>query len=163
MAHLTVGERVGRQGRLAIGCSASVFDATGQKMLLGRRADTGCWGIPGGYMEAGESVTEACAREVWEETGLVVQVTRLIGVYTTPHLLAEYPDGNRWQIVVLHFEAEPVGGTLEAGDETTEARYFSASEVEHLSLSDLDRWRVLDGFARQESAFVCDDFLGERA
>jgi ADP-ribose pyrophosphatase YjhB (NUDIX family) len=114
-------------------------------------------------MEAGESVTEACAWEVREETGLEVEVTRLIGVYTTPHLVAEYPDGNRWQIVVLHFEAEPVGGALEAGDETTEVGYFSASEVEHLSLSDLDRWRVLDGFARQESAFVCDDFLGERA
>lgn len=156
-----VGERAGRQGKLAVGCSATVFDAAQQRMLLGRRADGGQWGVPGGYMEAGESLTEACAREVWEETGLEVRVTRLIGVYTTPHLLVEYPDGNRWQLVVLHFEAETVGGTLQAGDETTEVGYFTRQEVDRLTMSDLDRRRALDGFARRAGATVCDDFLGE--
>jgi ADP-ribose pyrophosphatase YjhB (NUDIX family) len=159
-SHAVVGERAGRQGKLTVGCSATVFDATGERMLLGRRADSGQWGIPGGYMEAGESLTEACTREVWEETGLEVRVTRLIGVYTTPHLLVEYPDGNRRQLVVLHFEAEPVGGTLQAGDETTEVGYFTRQEVDQLPMSDLGRRRAVDGFARQAGAVVCDDFLG---
>lgn len=158
MVNFVFGERAGRGGKLALGCSASVFDAGGQKVLLGRHAESGRWCVPGGYMEPGESVTEACAREVWEETGLEVRVTRLIGVYTTPHLRVEYPDGNRWQIVVLHFEAEAVGGELIAGDEMTEVGYFARAETEHLLMYGLDRRRIADGFARQPGAVVCDDF-----
>jgi ADP-ribose pyrophosphatase YjhB (NUDIX family) len=110
VAKLIEGERVGRLGKLAIGCSASVFDVSRQKMLLVRRSENGCWAVPGGYMEPGESVSEACIREVWEETGLHIQVSQLIAVYSTPHKLLEYPDGNRIQLVVLHFMVEPVGG-----------------------------------------------------
>ena len=44
-------------------------------------------------MDAGESVAEACAREVGEETGLEVRIERLIGVYSNPHRLLEYADG----------------------------------------------------------------------
>ena len=159
MANLIFEERAGKAGKLAVGCSASVFDGSGQKVLLGRREDTGRWGVPGGYMEPGESFTEACAREVWEETGLEVRVTRLIGVYTSPHLRAEYADGNRWQIVVLHFAAEAVGGEPVAGDETIEVGYFTAGEAGRLVMNNLDRRRVVDGFARRAGAVVCDDFL----
>jgi len=100
VARILVGERVGKLGRLAVGCSASVFDPAKQKMLLTRRTDNGQWCVPGGYMEAGESITEACRREVLEETGLSVRVKRLMGVYTTPNWLLEYDDGNKWQILV---------------------------------------------------------------
>lgn len=158
MVRIVTGERVGRLGRLAVGCSATIFDFTAQRMLLARRADNGQWCVPGGYMESGESVTEGCAREVLEETGLQVRIKRLIGVYTTPHRLLEYPDGNRWQLVVLHFEAEPVGGELKTSDETTELGFFSRSEVEHLAMNALDRRRIMDGFANQVQAFICDDF-----
>src|SRR6266508_4839267 len=90
MATMIRGERVGKHGRLAVGCSASIFDLTRQKILLIRRTDNSRWSVPGGYMEPGESVAEACAREVWEETGLHVRVGRLISVYSTPHILLEY-------------------------------------------------------------------------
>src|SRR5260221_1051116 len=112
MAKIITGDRVGKQGKLAVGCSAAVFDDPHEHVLLIRRADNGLWAVPGGYMEPGESTTEACAREVFEETGLRVTVKRLIGVYSTPHRLLEYPDGNRWQLVVLYFEAGAIGGAL---------------------------------------------------
>ena len=158
MARVIAGDRVGKFGRLAVGCSATIFDATHEHVLLARRADNGRWCVPGGYMEPGESTTEACIREVWEETGLQVRVVRLIGVYTNPHLLLEYPDGNRWQLVVLHFEAAPIGGELGISDETTEMEYFSRAEVEHLDMSPLDRLRTTDAFAAHSTVVVRDAF-----
>lgn len=153
MVKVISGERVGKLGRLAVGCSATIFDPT-KKVLLIRRADNGRWCVPGGYMEPGESVTEACAREVWEETGLRVRVERLIAVYSNPHILLEYPDGNRYQLVVLHFMAEPIGGDLVAGDETTEVGYFSCADIEHMDMTDLGRQRTLDAFTAQSTTFV---------
>lgn len=154
MVRVVRGERVGRRGRLAVGCSASVLDPTGRKVLLVRRSDNGRWAVPGGYMEPGESVAEACAREVREETGLHVHVERLVAVYSDPHKLLEYPDGNRYQLVVLHFAAETTGGELAVGDETTEVGYFSRADVEHMDVGDFDRQRIADGFAASADTFV---------
>jgi len=54
MATIIVGERVGKNGRLGVGCSASIFDVSGEKVLLVRRADNGKWAVPGGYMASGK-------------------------------------------------------------------------------------------------------------
>ena len=54
-------------------------------------------------MEPGESVSEACEREVLEEASIRVQTTHLVAVYSNPHILLQYPDGNKWQLTILHF------------------------------------------------------------
>ena len=156
--HIVTGERVGQHGRLGVGCSAAVFDATHERVLLAQRADNGCWDVPGGYMDPGESFSKACAREVREETGLQVRIARLIAVYTNPDLLLEYPDGNRWQLVVLHFEGEPVGGGLRASDETRGFSYFAKAEIADLNMNPLGRMRALDAFAEGEAARIRDRF-----
>ncbi len=153
MAKMIVGERVGRQGKLAVGCSATVLDEFG-RMLLVRRADNGRWAVLGGYMEPGESVSEACAREVKEECGLEVDVQELIAVYSSPNHLLVYEDGNKWQLVILHFYAEVIGGLLTAGDETTEVRFFARGETAVLNLGEWDQQRVQDGFAFTGSTFI---------
>ena len=158
MATVLSGDRVGRLGRLGVGCSATIFDSSHTKVLLARRTDNGRWCVPGGYMEPGESLTEACIREVEEETGLRVRVVRLIGVYTNPHLLLQYADGNRWQLVVLHFEAEIVGGRVGVSDETTAVEYFGQAEIEHLDMSTLDRLRTEDAFRAEPTTIVRDIF-----
>jgi ADP-ribose pyrophosphatase YjhB (NUDIX family) len=154
---VTRGERVGKRGRIAVGCSAAVVDPATRKILLVRRADNLRWAVPGGYMDPGESVTEACAREVLEETGVHVSLGRLIAIYASPHVLLEYPDGNRWQLVLLYFAAEPIGGTLNAGDETTEAGYFSRAEAEKMDMSRLNRQRIADAFAPGVDVFIRED------
>jgi ADP-ribose pyrophosphatase YjhB (NUDIX family) len=157
LAKITYGERIGKQGKLGVGCSASVVDPENHKVLLIQRADNGRWAVPGGYMEAGESVTEACEREVWEETGLRVNVIRLAAVYSDPNILLEYADGNKWQLVVLHFVAQAASGELGLSDETTNVGFFSLEEAANLDISPFDRQRIADGLANQEAAFIRDN------
>ena len=107
------GNRIGKLGAPAVICCAVIFDPTGSKVLITRRTDNGCWCLPGGRMEPGESAEEACIREVKEETGLDVRVDKLIGIYTSPNRLLKYADGNRFQEVVLSFGVVPTGGTLD--------------------------------------------------
>ena len=68
----------------ALGLSVSAIVWRGPEFLLMRRADNGFWGLPGGFVEVGESVAAAARREVEEETGWVVELGRLIGVYSDP-------------------------------------------------------------------------------
>ncbi|MBI4761222.1 MAG: NUDIX domain-containing protein [Chloroflexota bacterium] len=153
MTQIIYGERIAKQGKLRLGCSAAIFDEHG-RILLTRRQDNGQWCLPGGGVEAGESVAEACEREVWEETGLSVRVKRLVGVYSHPDQLAVYPDGNKAHIIVLHFEAEALGGELGLSDETTAYGYFTLDEVEGLEMLGRHKERILDTLANQKEAFV---------
>ena len=153
MARIVRGKRVGRQGKLGLGCSAMVLDEEG-RMLLVRRADNGRWAVPGGYMQPGESVAEACAREVKEESGLDVEVQGLVAVYSSPDRLIVYEDGNQWQLVILHFYAELLGGFLTTSEETTAVRFFSQDETTILDMGEWDRLRVRDGFAFMGEPFI---------
>lgn len=105
-------------------------------------------------MESGESVSEACEREVFEGTGLKVNVTHLIGVYNNPHMLLQYEDGNKWQIVVLHFAAQIVDGNIAVSNESINVGYFSLAETMNLEISEFDRQRIKDGFNFQKRPFI---------
>ena len=96
---------------------ASVIVMRGGQVLL-TQGKLGTWSLPGGVVERGETVAQAARREVREETGLEVQCTRLVGVYSRPHWR---DDG--YHVIVL--AAEPVGGLLQPdADETVDVRYF---------------------------------------
>lgn len=153
MTRVIKSERIGKQGTLRVGASATIFDDAREKVLLTRRADNGTWCLPGGGMDPGESGSEACIREVLEETGLQVRVIKLIGVYTTPNIIVEYPDGNRIQPVALNFEAVIVGGELGLSDETTAYGYFTKAEMDQLDLFGHHRDRILRAFENKGSAF----------
>ena len=154
MAKMIYGDRIGRFAVLRPSSAGVIFDSTGERVLLVRRSDNGQWDVPSGGIDPGESAAEACAREVLEETGLVVEAGRLIGVYSTPHRIIEYADGNRFQGVTMCFEAVPTGGELTVTDETTEFGYFTVDEINQMDVMDPVTQRVEDAFARQESAFL---------
>ncbi|HSL41989.1 MAG TPA: NUDIX domain-containing protein [Anaerolineales bacterium] len=153
MTQVLYGPRLSKQGELRLGCSAAIFDVQG-RVLLTRRTDNGQWCLPGGRMEAGESAAEACEREVLEETGLIVRVKRLVGVYSHPNQLVIYPDGNKVHIVVLHFEAEVVGGELGLSDETTDFGYFTMGEIHQMELLGKHKERVIDTLEMHPQALI---------
>lgn len=105
-------------------------------------------------MEAGESAEEACVREIFEETGLRTRVKRLVGVYSNRDQLVVYPDGNKVQIVVLHFEAEIIGGEPGLSDETTDFGYFTLAEIEMMELLGRHKERIYDTLTRKEKTLL---------
>lgn len=154
MSKLIFGERIGRGALLRVGSAAVIFDETRQKVLLTQRTDNGRWCLPGGMMEPGESAAEGCVREVWEETGLQVVVKRLLGIYTSPHHITVYSDGNRVQYASFCFETEVIGGELGLSNETTAYGYFSRGEIDELDLMEHHIERVADAFANELTPFI---------
>jgi len=124
------------------------------RLLLQQRADGGQWGLPGGSVEIGETVTQAISREVREETGLEVQRGRLIGVYSDPAVqVLQYPDGRVWHYVNLCFECTILGGTLATSDETLAPDFFSPSELPS-TLLPVHRVRIRDALTQQIEPFI---------
>ena len=153
MTQVLYGDRLGKQGKIRVGCSAAIFDEQ-KRVLLTKRQDNGQWCLPSGGLEPGESAAEACEREVLEETGLSVRTKRLVGVYSHPDQLVVYADGNKVQIVALHFEAEITGGELGLSDETSDFGYFSMDEIEKLEMLGRHKERITDTLAARSEAFI---------
>lgn len=93
------------------------------KVLLTKREDFEVWCLPGGGVEDGESLAEAGIREAKEETGLDVELTRLVGVYSRM-------GGGMHDVRAVLYTAKPVGGELmiQPG-ETTEVAYFPFDQL----------------------------------
>ena len=152
MSTLKFGERIGREGVLRPGASALIFDEARERILLTRREDNGRWCLPGGGMDPGESAAEACVREVSEETGLEVKVTKLVGIYTSPDLLIEFPDGNKIQPVAFSFEVEITGGELGLSGETTDFGWYTVAEMEAMDTVENHVERIHDAVKNRPEA-----------
>src|SRR5215217_5667662 len=153
MTQIFYGPRLGKEGKLRLGTSAIIFNHEG-KFLLTQRQDNRQWCLPGGAVESGESLAEACEREVFEETGLRVRVKRLVGVYSHPDQLVVYKDGGKFQIVALHFEAEILGGELGLSNETTDLGYFTLEETENLIILGRRKERIIDTLENHVEAVI---------
>ncbi|MEU8326673.1 NUDIX domain-containing protein [Nonomuraea sp. NPDC048881] len=97
------------------------------RLLLQKRPD-GRWGLPGGFMDLGESLMETAARETKEETGIDIEIGELLGVYSK--YFDEYPSGDRAQVVTAAFVASPAGGVAQADNiESLEVRWVPLGEL----------------------------------
>lgn len=99
------------------------------QVLLVRRDNEptrGLWSFPAGFMDAHEDPARAAERECLEETGLVVQVTRLIDVIGG----REHKNGAD---VVIAYAAQIVSGSLRAGDDAAEVQFFARSQLPPLA------------------------------
>lgn len=110
-----------------VGCAVIVENERGE-VLLEKRSDCGLWGLPGGRVEPGESVIQSALREVLEETGLVVEVAGLVGVYSRCEAgrVVTYPDnGDVVQLVDIAIAAYRPKGNLTASHESECLAYFA--------------------------------------
>jgi ADP-ribose pyrophosphatase YjhB (NUDIX family) len=133
---------------------AAIIQSGDGRILLQRRSDNGLWGLPGGSVEIGESVRDAIVREVREETGLAVEVVRLVGVYSDPTVqIVRYPDGNVVHYISTFFACGIVGGTLQTCDETLDLRFFDPADLPD-DLLPMHRVRIKDALTNNPAAFI---------
>ena len=117
--------------------SVAVCD-DGGRLLLIRHSERGQWMIPGGAVEPLEPPADAAIREMWEETGLTVELTRLIGVYGGADYLVRYSNGDEVSYLTVLFAARRLSGDARPdGTEVLEIGYFHQAEAEQL---DMPRW-----------------------
>jgi ADP-ribose pyrophosphatase YjhB (NUDIX family) len=125
-------------------CGVLAADQDG-RMLLQRRRDTGQWAIPMGKMEIGETPTQCAIRETQEETGVLVEVTGILGVYSDPAHIVAYDDGEIRQEYEVILLGRPVSGRPAATDEASEAAWFTAADLPGLDIHPTQR-RQLDDY-----------------
>jgi len=120
---------VGNQPLLMVGSTVLVLNAQNQLLMM-KRSDTGCWGVPGGAMELGETTEETARRELLEETGLEISELTLFGVFSGKELYYRYPSGEEVYNVSIVYLARDVRGIIKLSDgEHREFKYFDLSQL----------------------------------
>lgn len=125
-----IRSKVGHEKVILVFAGGCIFNQNGE-VLLQRRCDTNKWGFPGGAIELGETPEMAAIREVKEETGLDVEVGKLIGIYTDCNM--QYVNGDEAQSITIVYELNAMGDTLCCdGYETQELKYFALNDMPEL-------------------------------
>jgi ADP-ribose pyrophosphatase YjhB (NUDIX family) len=113
-----------------VAVGAFVFDREGRVLLVerGKPPGEGLWTVPGGRLERNETLAQAVAREVREETGLIVEVGALACVVERM--------GDDFHFVILDYLARVIGGTLAAASDARQAKFVTDQEAARLPLTD---------------------------
>lgn len=124
--------------RHSVSVTGVVIRDDDQRVLVIKRRDDGWWVPPGGVLELDETPQEGVAREVLEETGVLVEPLKLVGVYKNM----------KRGIVSLAFRCRPVGGELRTSDESSRVEWCTLDEVTQ-DVVEARAIRVLDAFEDQ--------------
>lgn len=144
--------RVGHEMLLIPTTTVLTFDDR-DRVLLVRHGDVLRWTTAGGAIEPEERPADAAVREMWEETGLHVELTRILGVYGGPEFNTLYSNGDLVTFTMIVFEGRKTGGTLRPdGDETLELRYFDRAEIDALDTQPWVRSVLDDAWRRRDVA-----------
>ncbi len=130
------------------GVGAVITNSAGEVLLVrrGKPPRAGQWSIPGGRIEWGETVQQALLREVMEETGLAVRISRLIDVVDL--VMRDASETVIGHYVLIDFAALYVSGELRAGSDAAEARWVHRDVLDAYSLWDETRRIIESAFGR---------------
>ncbi|WP_242307903.1 NUDIX hydrolase [Bacillus cereus group sp. BfR-BA-01524] len=122
-------EVVGSRPLNLAGVAVAVFNEQGQILLQQRRH--GMWGVPGGFVELGESIEEAGRREVLEETGIEIGTLQLATVFSGKEFFMKLPNGDEFYPITIAYLCKDItGGLLKAdGVESLHVQFFNLNEL----------------------------------
>ena len=125
---LQLRQYVGHRPILVVGAGILLLDKQ-NRLLMMKRSDNGCWGIPGGSLEPGEALESTAKREALEETNLQVGEMSLFGVFSGPELYYKYPNDDEVYNVSIVYSSRDLHGEIKLNDEHTEWNWFEADEI----------------------------------
>jgi len=126
--------------------SASVIVRnSGGDLLMLRRSDSGRWTIPTGGLKKNETLTQCAVRECREETGLDIEVTSLVGVFSDPRHVIAYADGEVRQPVNACFSGRVIGGNPTATEEASEVAWVPPARLDDYDIHPAILRRLVHG------------------
>ncbi len=138
---------------LVVAVAAFVRGDNGRVLMI-KRTDNDLWAIPGGAQDVGESTVDAARREVEEETGILIEVTGLVGIYSDPRHLIAYDDGEVRQEFSICFRCRPIGGQLATSSESEHVRWVGPDELAELIIHPSMRRRIAHGLSNSPQPYL---------
>lgn len=126
---------------IVVAVTAFVQDDAGRILMI-RRTDNDLHAIPGGAQDVGETITQTVVREVTEETGITTEVVGLVGIYSDPHHVIAFSDGEVRQEFSICFRARPVSGELRTSSESKEVLWVEPERLDELNIHPSIRLRI---------------------
>lgn len=144
---------VGNEKVLMVVASAFVFDKE-NRVLMQNRSDNGQWGFPGGFMELGESIQDTARREVFEETGLLLDKIELFGIYSGPEYDKTFSNGDQVSLVHISFICRQYKGELvKSNEESILNKFFGLDELPENILTE-HKMLVDDLLSKKQVPFI---------
>ncbi|MEV4139373.1 NUDIX domain-containing protein [Dactylosporangium sp. NPDC049742] len=138
---------------IVVAVTVFVVDDLGRVLLI-RRTDNGLWAIPGGAQDFGEYIAETAVRETKEESGVDIEVTGIVGLYTDPKHVMAYTDGEVRQQFSICFRGRYLGGTPTPSSESSEVRWVPRADLDQLQIHPSMRLRIDHGFENRPAPYI---------
>jgi ADP-ribose pyrophosphatase YjhB (NUDIX family) len=125
------------------------------EILLIQRSDNGNWAAPGGAIDLGESLSAAAIRETSEETGIICQVTGIVGIYTDPrHVILYTSNGEARQEFSIVLTARAVDGTPTPSSESSRVEWVPREQLAEYPMDRSMSLRVGHYLARRDQPYL---------
>ncbi|MGW1676623.1 NUDIX hydrolase [Saccharopolyspora sp. NPDC002376] len=138
---------------LVVAVVAIVRNDDGDVLMI-ERTDNGLWTVPGGAQDLGETTREAVIREVEEETGITIEVTGIVGIYSDPRHVIAYDDGEVRQEFSIAFRAKPESGELRTSSESRRVEWVPRERIGDLTIHPAVRLRIEHALEPREVPFL---------
>jgi 8-oxo-dGTP pyrophosphatase MutT (NUDIX family) len=125
---LQLRQYIGHRPVLLVGAAVLILDEQNHLLMM-KRSDIRCWGIPGGVMEPAERAENTARREAYEETNLEVEGMSLFGEFSGPELYYKYPNGDEVYNVSIVYTSHDWRGRIKLNGEHSEWKWFAAREI----------------------------------